>query len=70
MRSVPHITKKNRVLFEDSLRRIKSNYEILRDMGLQPVIHNVDKQRFVFLNKDDVSAYMRVVEAALDWQRR
>lgn len=64
MRNVPHITRNNRVLFEDSLRSIQSNRE------QYPTIHTVDDQRFVFLSEDDANAYTRVIEAALDWQRR
>lgn len=64
MRNVPHITMNNRVLFEGSLRGIQSNSE------QYPAIHTVDDQRFVFLSDDDAHAYARVVEAALDWQKR
>ena len=70
MRNVPHITKKNRAMFEDSLRSVQSDHKMLGELAIQPVIHSVEEQRFVFLSEEDVSAYIRVVDAALDWQKR
>jgi hypothetical protein len=70
MRNVPHITKKNRVLFEDSMRRAQAIRESLTDESEFPMVHNVEGQRFVFLCPDDLEVYERVIVASLDWQNR
>jgi len=70
MRNVPHITKKNRVSFEESLIRVQAIRDSLTDELEFPIVHNVEEQRFVFLCPDDLEVYERAIGASLDWQKR